>query len=236
MAKLFEGARKEWKFVLKFLAVSVLFWLAEFSLQYFVLVPEELVLSLVRSFAFSGATFIGLALLSSSVFKFKPKYARYWYARRSLGVTGFVFISLHSFTAVNFLFAGKQSEIFFSLNPIENPIVFGLFAYLIFFLMALTSTDWAVEKLGFKRWKALHRLVYIAFYAAVFHFATINPALLLNPAGYLLLLVTFLALAGQLYWFTRTSKKHNFSSLGTKIGVLVILLYLVTAYFVLAKP
>jgi len=236
MVKLFEGARKEWRFVLAFLALSIVFWLAQFVYQFYVLIPGEFGGALVRSFALSGATLIGLALLSSSFFKFYPKYAKYWYVRRSLGVVGFAFIALHFWSVINFLFQGKPQGIFYSLHPIENPIIPGFFAYMIFFLMAITSTDWAVEKLSYPRWKALHRLVYLGYFGAVFHYLTINPALLVNAAGYLLLVVTFLALAGQLYWFIRATAKYNFSTLGAKIGFLVILLYLGFGYLVFVAP
>ncbi|MBI4044185.1 MAG: ferric reductase-like transmembrane domain-containing protein [Candidatus Diapherotrites archaeon] len=232
MARLFEGALKNWKFVLKFLVFSVVFWLLEFAYQFYVLEPENFPSALIRSFAFSGATFIGLALLSSVLFKFKPVYAKYWHVRRSLGVTGFVFIIGHALSVTLFVFKGDVSQVFFSLNPIENPMIFGVIGYMVFLVMALTSTDWAMQKIGAARWKTIHRLVYFGYFAAVFHFLTINQPALFNLAGYLLLAVTFLVLAGELYWFVKIAGKNKFSTLGAKIGFLLILLYLVFAYLV----
>lgn len=234
--RLFSGARKEWRFVFKFLAFSFVFWILQFAYQFYFLIPGEVGGSLVRSFALSGATFIGLALLSSSVFKWRPSLAKYWYVRRSLGVMGWFFISLHILTVIGFLFQGDTSGIFYSLNPFQNPIIFGVLAFPIFFLMAMTSTDWAVEKLGFRKWKAIHRLVYFGYLFAIFHFLLINPALLMNPAGYLLLVVTFLALAGQLFWFLKIASRKKFSTLGSGVGFLVIFLWLLLGYLAFLAP
>lgn len=228
MPALFEGAQKNWKFVLGFVVFSVLFWLLELGFQLFAL-HTPLKLALVRSFSLAGTTFFGLALFSSAIFRWFPKSAKYWTIRRSLGVMGTVFIVFHVLTALNFVFNGDLQQTYFSLNPIENPVVFGSIAFPIFFVMALTSTDWAVQKLKTK-WKAIHRLVYFGFWATVFHFLLINPPALMNLMGYLLMAVTFLALTGELYWFIQTTRQRKAFSLGTAIGILVIFLYLITAY------
>lgn len=230
MAKLFEGARKNWKFVISFIVISIIFWLLEFSYQFYVFAPGELGLGLVRSFGFSAATFFGLALLSSSIFKWKPALAKYWDVRRNLGVMGFVFLSFHFRTVLIVVLNEDLSQIVGSLNPFENPLFFGLMGLIVFFLMAITSFDWAVAKLG-ANWKKLHRLVYFGYWAGVSHFLLVNPPALMNPAGYLLIAITFLALAGQLFWFIKTAGKFNFKTRGTLIGILVIFLYLITLYF-----
>lgn len=235
MPKLFEGAIKNWKFVVTFIAVSIIFWLIEFSYQFYFLIPADIGLSLVRSFGFSAATFIGLALLSSSVFRWKPALAKHWDVRRNLGIMGFVFLFFHLRSVLIFILNEDLSQIIWSLNPFENPLFFGLMGYTVFFLMAITSFDWAVAKLG-TNWKKLHRLVYFGYWAGVSHFLLINPPALMNLAGYLLIAVTFLALAGQLFWFIKTAGKYNFKTRGTLIGIFVIFLYLVTLYFGFIVP
>ncbi|MBI2597813.1 MAG: hypothetical protein HYW50_01315 [Candidatus Diapherotrites archaeon] len=47
---------------------------------------------------------------------------------------------------------------------------------------------------------------------------------------------TFLALAGELYWFLKIASKNKFKGLGTKIGFFIILLYLVIGYLVFVAP
>src|SRR3989344_8293117 len=243
MAKLFEGARQNKKFVAKFILFALIFWLLQFSFQYYFAVPNEpesslfkgagnlLQTSLVRSLAFSGATFFAIALLLSSFFRWKPNYAKYWHVRRSFGVMGFVFIFFHFQSVLNFYFLGNLFALLPSINPFLNPIVFGLLAFPIFFLMFLTSTDWAFDKLGAKKWKTLHRLVYFGFMFGVFHFLLINPPILMSFPGYLLILITFSALAGELYWFIQTVLTKKSSTLATIIGILIILLYLLLGYF-----
>ena len=228
---MFEGAFKNWKFVLKFLLFSFVFWLLQFSYHYYFVSGGLIELSFIRSFAFSGATFIGLSLLSSILFKFKPVLARHWDIRRSLGVTGFIFIIFHFFSVVILGFKGDASQIFFSLNPFNNLILFGLLAFLIFLIVFLSSNDFAVKKLGYKKWKAIQRLVYFAYWAAVTHFALINPSALMNLSGLLLILVTVLVLLGELYWFLKTASQKNFKSLGALIGAIIIVLYLISIYF-----
>ena len=230
---IFEGARREWKFVLEFIVVSLAFWTLQLLYQLWFASPEGLELALVRGFGFSGATYITLALLSSVVFKSKPAWAKYWYVRRSLGVMGFVFILLHLLTATQLVFQGDLSVIFFSLNPLVNPVIFGYLALPIFFLMAMTSTDWAVSKMGYGKWKALHRLVYFAYWASVFHFLTINPPALMNIAGYILLALVAVTVLGQFYWFLRVRKTINWTGLGAWVGYLLILMWALLTYYVL---
>lgn len=227
---LFAGAIKNWKFLVKFLLFSLVFWLLELFYEYFGLVNHDLGSALVRSFALAGATYIGFALLSSSIFKFRPRLARYWYIRRSLGVMGFVFILFHALSVILVIYSGDLAGLVYSLNPLENPIIFGILAFPIFFVMAITSTDWAVAKLGYAHWKNIHRLVYFGYLSAVFHFLLVNPSVLKNIPGYLLLVTTFAVLAGELYWFLKIAKKNNFRSRGTLVGILIIVLYLALGY------
>ena len=229
MAQIFEGSLKQWKFVLAFSAFAILFWLLEFLYQYYFFSAGDLKSSIIRSFALAGATFIALSLLSSVLFKFAPKYTKYWTVRRLLGEFGFFFTTIHILAALNFVFAWNLAFVYMSLNPLENPLIFGSIAYPIFALLALTSTDWAVAKLGAK-WKMVHRLVYFGFWASVFHFLTINPPAIMNPPGYFLLLVTFLALAGELFLWYKTVSAKSFRTIGTWVGIVLILLYVITAY------
>jgi len=234
MSKLFEGAVKDWKFVLAFAAFSMIFLLIELSYQLYIAnMPLEF--AIVRGFAFSGATFIALSLFSSIVFKFYPKYAKYWNVRRSLGVAGFLFGIFHVMAVYNFYFGWDVAKALTPFNPIENPRVFGFIAYIILLALFLTSTDWAEAKLRPPRWKMIHRLVYFGFWALVAHFMLVNPEAIMDLPGYLLIFITLLTLAGQLYWFVKISARNKFSNLGTKIGFLIIFLYLVLAYLLYLK-
>ncbi|MEK7623827.1 MAG: FAD-dependent oxidoreductase, partial [Patescibacteria group bacterium] len=226
-----EPKKTYWKQLGIFTFFALLFGATQILFQYFSFSKNDLPNSFIRGCAFTGATLISLALFSSAIFKWFPKTADYWRFRRYCGVSGFSFIFGHVL-GVLYLVKFDLSLIYFSLNPFQNPIIFGSIGFSIFLPMALTSTDWAVDKLTHKWWKRLHRLVYIAYLSAIFHFVSINPIALKTPPGYLLLGITTLALFGQLFWFFKTAKVAKFCSLGTLIGFLIITAAIITGYVV----
>ena len=229
MVLLFEGATRNWKSVLGFCAFSLVFLAAQFGYQILFSSNITYQIALVRSFAYAGTTFFAAALLLSVIFKFKPALLKHWPLRRNLGVIGTFFIFLHISLAMNFYFGFDLSKAFFSLNPFENPIVFGGLAIPIFVLLALISTDWVMQKLG-ANWKKIQRLVYIGFMLSIFHFMKINPAALEGVPWMMLASLTVLAMAGELYWFVRTSIEKKRITFGTLAGVAIILIYLVLGY------
>ncbi|MEK7630990.1 MAG: ferric reductase-like transmembrane domain-containing protein [Patescibacteria group bacterium] len=209
------------------------FWLAQFLFQYYWASAGQIVESLVRSFSFAGATLISAALFSSALFRWVPRLAQYWRYRRYLGVSGFVLIFLHVQVAMKLYFNYDLALVYFSLNPLVNPIIFGSIAYVILFLMAITSTDWAMQKLTPKVWKTLHRFVYIAYVSAIFHFLLMAPEDILNNlAGYLLIGLTAAALFGQVFWFFKVVSKKRFRSFGTLVGFVIIVSTLALAYVI----
>lgn len=222
-----------WGLLLRFLPVPILFWMVQFVLQYYWLSSGEFSLSIIRCSSFTGATLVGAALLSSAIFKWKPRLARHWRIRRYLGVSGFIFIALHVFTAVHYSYRFDYAALFYSFNPFENPIIFGSIAFIILFILAATSTDWAVDRLTPRVWKFIHRFVYIAYISYIFHFSLMNPAALNTPPGYLLILVTALTIFGQLYWFFKIASRHRFRSPGSFVGILLIISTLILIYFVI---
>lgn len=56
------------------------------------------------------------------------------------------------------------------IDIIESPYIWlGILAYIIVFLLGLTSPKWAKKRMG-KNWKKLHRFIYVAAVAAVIHY------------------------------------------------------------------
>lgn len=206
------------------------FWFFEFLFQYRWASEGDIVGSFVRSFSLGGATLIGIALLLSSLFHWVPRWARYWRWRRYLGVGGVVLITLHAEVVIWKYFGYNVADIFISFNPFANPIIFGVVSYAILFAMAATSSDWAVQMLTPRRWKILHRFVYVAYISAIFHALLMAPERLNNLAGYILVAVTLCALFGQVFWFFKTAAKKRFRSLGTFVGLALIMGTLVLAY------
>jgi DMSO/TMAO reductase YedYZ heme-binding membrane subunit len=90
-------------------------------------------------------------------------------SRRAIGLSVFSFATVHMLLGFFVNLSGSIPAIF--LLPIQNQwaILFSTTAYTIFLLMAATSFDVMVRKLGPKRWKMLHRFVYLAAILVVFH-------------------------------------------------------------------
>ena len=100
--------------------------------------------------------------------------------RRMVGLFAFCYASLHLVT----YFGVDQ---FFDLRAIGADIVkrkfitIGLLTFALLLPLAVTSTDRWVRRLGFVRWKRLHRLSYVAAVCGVIHFVWRVKADLLQP-------------------------------------------------------
>lgn len=89
--------------------------------------------------------------------------------RRPLGLYGYMYAAIHLFIFVG-LDYGFDFELIL-LDVGEKRFIFaGLTAFILFSLLAATSYRWWMAKLG-KRWKQIHRLVYMANLVIVLHFA-----------------------------------------------------------------
>lgn len=89
--------------------------------------------------------------------------------RRMLGLFAAFYATLH-FTTYVAIDQQFDWRVLWQDVTKRNFIIVGFLAFLSLLPLAATSTDGAVRRLGFKRWKALHRLVYVAAVLAVIHF------------------------------------------------------------------
>ena len=123
-----------------------------------------------QNFAIIAAFLIYVSLLITPIyfvfprFPFKPVLIK---ARRALGVSAFIFASIHVFLEFFKIFGG-----FANLKYLQGPyfyaFLFGAIALLILAVMAVTSFNYAVKKMS-KYWKIVHRFVYLAGSLIVFH-------------------------------------------------------------------
>ncbi len=89
-------------------------------------------------------------------------------ARRAIGVSAFFFALLHE----NLAFFGQLggfSGLSFLSSKYLLAISFSSIALVILFLMAATSFDFVIVKLTFRKWKLLHRFVYLAGFFIMIH-------------------------------------------------------------------
>ncbi len=111
--------------------------------------------------------------------------------RRMLGLITFSYACLHFLIYVVLDQNLDWSEILKDIAK-RKFITIGFLAFLLLVPLAVTSTNKMVKRLGFPRWKRLHRLIYVAGVAGVVHFVWRVKADLLQPmifAGVLALLL-----------------------------------------------
>ena len=87
--------------------------------------------------------------------------------RRMIGLFAFFYASIHFLSWMAFILGFRWLAIAEEL--VERPyITVGFLAYVILFLLGVTSTNSMVRRLG-KNWKRLHRFVYAASILAIVH-------------------------------------------------------------------
>ena len=89
--------------------------------------------------------------------------------RRLLGLFAFFYATLHLLTYVA-LYAGFDVNAMAADIAKRRYITVGVAAWLLLLPLAATSTNWAIRKLGGKRWNRLHKLVYAAAVCGVIHY------------------------------------------------------------------
>ena len=111
--------------------------------------------------------------------------------RRMMGLFAFFYGALHFVTYVALDQAFDLSDIGADIVK-RKFITIGFAAFLNLLPLAATSTDRAVKRLGFRRWKRLHRLVYLAAVLGVVHFVWRVKADYLEPALFAVALAALL--------------------------------------------
>ena len=87
--------------------------------------------------------------------------------RRMIGLFAFFYASIHFLSWMAFILGFRWLAIAEEL--VERPyITVGFMAYVILFLLGVTSTNSMVRRLG-KNWKRLHKFVYAASILAIVH-------------------------------------------------------------------
>ncbi len=89
--------------------------------------------------------------------------------RRLFGLFAFFYATLHMLTYVA-LYSGFDLNAMLADVAKRRFITMGVAAYLLLLPLALTSTTWAIRKLGGKNWNRLHKLVYVAAICGVIHY------------------------------------------------------------------
>jgi methionine sulfoxide reductase heme-binding subunit len=89
--------------------------------------------------------------------------------RRLIGLFAFFYATVHMLTYVA-LYSNFSVHAMLDDIAKRRFITMGVAAYLLLVPLALTSTNWAIRKMGGKRWNRLHKLVYLAVICGVIHY------------------------------------------------------------------
>jgi sulfoxide reductase heme-binding subunit YedZ len=123
---------------------------------------------IMRCTGLCALTFLALSLAVTPLRRITGK--NYWSIfRRMFGLYAFFYAALHLLTYLSMYTRWSLPSLF--QDVAKRPfILLGMSAFLIMVPLAATSTAWSVKKLGNKKWKLLHRLVYLAACAAAIHY------------------------------------------------------------------
>jgi sulfoxide reductase heme-binding subunit YedZ len=130
----------------------------------------------------TGTCTLVFLLLTLAVTPLRKITRQYWLIsfRRMLGLFAFFYGTLHLMTYVWFDKSFDVDEILKDIAK-RKFITAGMAAFVLMIPLALTSTKWAIRKLGGKRWQMLHRLIYLSAAAGVIHYIWLVKADLKKP-------------------------------------------------------
>ena len=145
-------------------------------------------------------TLIGLAITPAAQILKRPALIRY---RRTVGLWAFTYVCAHLLTYVTL-------DKFFDWGIIVEDIVsrpfitLGMTAFVLLIPLAITSTNALRRKLGPRRWKRLHQLVYPIAILGVIHYDLMVKADTREPLIYAAILA--LLLGYRVWRWTKTRK------------------------------
>lgn len=93
--------------------------------------------------------------------------------RRELGVASFFYATIHIACFI-IKRGGIMETLPYAIHPALISVVW--VAYPIFLILALTSNQYSVKKLGFAKWKKIHKAVYLAEAAIIIHMVLVGQA------------------------------------------------------------
>jgi len=149
---------------------------------------------------------VALAVTPLRVLAARPDFARY---RRLIGLWAFAYVCLHLLTYVGVDQTFDWREIWKAI--LKNKfITVGMAAFALLLPLAITSTAGMVRRLGFARWKKLHRAVYVAGLCGCVHYIWMVKADIRQPLVYLAVVLVLLGL--RAVWWAEARNKARAAS------------------------
>ena len=125
--------------------------------------------------------------------------------RRLVGLFAFFYGCLHLTT---YIWLDQFFDVHSMVKDVyKRPfITAGFTAWMLMLPLALTSTAWAIRKLGGKKWQWLHRLVYLSASAGAIHFYWLVKKDVTVPVRYLAVLAVLLGARVALWAWQRVRR------------------------------
>jgi sulfoxide reductase heme-binding subunit YedZ len=142
---------------------------------------------------------LAITLAISPVRKLSPHLAWLIKFRRLIGLFVFFYATLHLLTYVA-LYAGFDLNVMKVDITKRRFIIAGVVTWTLLLPLAVTSTNWAIRKLGGRNWGRLHMLIYPAAICAMIHYWWKVKTGVLSPAPFTLVLLVLLLARPVLAW------------------------------------
>ncbi|MBC7907715.1 MAG: sulfoxide reductase heme-binding subunit YedZ [Rhodospirillaceae bacterium] len=128
--------------------------------------------------------------------------------RRMLGLFAFFYVCLH-------LSSYLGLDLFFDWQALGKDIVkrryitLGMAAFVLLVPLAVTSTDAMIRRLGGRRWRLLHKLVYGVGILGVVHYWMMVKADIRQPMLYAAVLAVLLGYRVAAYWLEKARRQRQ---------------------------
>lgn len=140
-------------------------------------VPVET--AFTRFFALSGFVLLSASLIMGPLAVLRPKqFAVLIEPRRAVGLAAFIFAFVHILISLGLTFGWK-----FGILLRSPGFIAAVPATLLLFVLAVTSSDYAIRLLGPALWKNVQRFNYLAFILVFLHFILKSNGLLPAEGG-----------------------------------------------------
>ena len=145
---------------------------------------------------------LAITLAISPVRQLSPHLAWLIKFRRLIGLFVFFYATLHMLTWVA-LYNDFSVKAMLDDVTKRRFIMVGAATWTLLLPLALTSTNWAIRKLGGKNWNRLHMLIYPAALCAMVHYWWKVKTGVLSPAPFTLVLCVLLLVRPIIAWVKR---------------------------------
>jgi DMSO/TMAO reductase YedYZ heme-binding membrane subunit len=147
--------------------------------------------------AFASTIILSIAIILGplSEIKFLKKILQF---RRTFGLIGFGLATTHVLISIPIMLESERTMLFSDLGS----MAFAAIAFVIFLIMAVTSTYSWQQKMGYDNWKNLQRTGYLAFIFTLAHIFIIRQGFFLNTEiGKIVLLIGIITLLARTITF-----------------------------------